>query len=87
MDNQSIITLIGLLAGFLTTFAALPQVYRIWRTRKTTDLSVGTYLLLVAGIVLWLAYAILISDIPLLAANGVGLFFNALILFFKIKYG
>lgn len=87
MANQSIIILIGFIAGFLTTFAAWPQVVRIWRTRKTTDLSISTYLLLVTGIALWLVYAFLINDIPLLAANGIGLFFNVLILFFKIKYG
>ncbi|MDQ7040364.1 MAG: SemiSWEET transporter [Rhodothermus sp.] len=64
---------IGLLAATLTTLAFLPQVVRTWRRRSAEDLSVGTFLLLFTGIVLWLLYGILRRDSIIILANAVGM--------------
>lgn len=87
MDNENLIITIGFVAGFLTTFAALPQVVRIWRTRKAQDLSLLTYVALIIGIILWIFYAGSIGDLPLLMANIVGLALNLLVFIGKIRYG
>lgn len=79
-------TAIGLAAGTLTTIAFIPQVTKIWRTRSTKDLSLGMFLVLCCGIILWLIYGILTEDIPVLVANGATLCLAATILFFKLKY-
>ncbi len=62
-------TLIGLVAGALTSFAVIPQVLRTWRTRHARDLSIWQPLLLTVGMVLWLAYGIMLGDLPLIVAN------------------
>ncbi len=64
---------IGLLAATLTTLAFLPQVVRTWRRRSAEDLSVGTFLLLFTGIVLWLLYGVLRRDPIIILANAVGM--------------
>jgi MtN3 and saliva related transmembrane protein len=79
-------TAIGLAAGTLTTIAFVPQVTKIWRTRSTKDLSLGMFLVLCCGIILWLVYGYLTDDIPLLLANGATLCLAATILVFKLKY-
>jgi MtN3 and saliva related transmembrane protein len=81
------VTLLGLAAAFCSTFAFLPQVIKTWRTRSTADISLGMFALLVSGIMLWLAYGILLQDLPLIAANGVTLVFAATILYFKVRHG
>ena len=53
-------TLIGFIAAILTTFAFVPQVLRVWRTRSTSDISLGMYALFTLGVALWLVYGILI---------------------------
>lgn len=81
------VTMLGLLAGFCTTFAFLPQVVKTWRTRSTRDLSLGMFLVLVVGLALWLVYGLLIGDVPLVAANAVTLLFALVILWFKLREG
>jgi MtN3 and saliva related transmembrane protein len=38
------------------------------------------------GIFLWLIYGIFLQALPIILANAVTLFFNLIILWFKIKY-
>jgi MtN3 and saliva related transmembrane protein len=49
-------TLIGLLAGSLTTAAWLPQVARAFRTRSTRDFSWGWFAMFGTGVGIWLLY-------------------------------
>jgi MtN3 and saliva related transmembrane protein len=81
------VTFLGLAAAFCSTAAFLPQVIKTWRTRSTSDISLGMFLLLVSGIVLWLAYGIIQQDLPLIVANAVTLVFAATILYFKVRHG
>ena len=81
------VTLLGLLAGTLTTLAFAPQVVRAWRTRSTADLSLGMLVVLLSGVLLWLAYGVVRGDIAIIAANGVTAVLVGLILSIKKKSG
>jgi len=80
-------TLVGVVAGILTTSSFVPQVVKTWKTRHTKDLSLFMFFMLLAGIALWLTYGIVRRDIPIILANGVSLMFVVIILSFKIRYG
>ena len=80
------ITLIGLLAGALTTIAFLPQVIQTWKTKSTKDISLGMLLTFCTGVLLWIIYGILVKDIPLIIANIATLSLASTILWFKLKY-
>ncbi len=82
-----LIHLIGLAAAFCTTVAFLPQVFRTWQTRSTKDLSLSMFLVMTAGVFLWLVYGLGIGDVPLIAANGTTLLLSGSILYFKLRYG
>ena len=62
-------TAIGLVAGALTSLAVVPQVLKTWRTRQARDISIWQPVILTVGMALWLAYGMLLNDIPLIAAN------------------
>jgi len=81
------VTLLGLLAGVLTTIAFVPQVVKTWRTRSTHDISLWMFSILVAGITAWLVYGAIIGDLPLIMANAVTLLLAGTILVFKIRNG
>jgi MtN3 and saliva related transmembrane protein len=81
------VTMLGLLAGALTTVAFVPQVVRTWRTRSTHDISLWMFSILVAGIIAWLVYGAIIQDVPLILANAVTLLLAGTILYFKIRNG
>ena len=84
---MEIATIIGLAAGAFTTFAYLPQVVRSWKTRRTNDISLTMLLVLVTGVVLWLAYGILLNQVPLILANASGFLLILSVLIAKLKYG
>jgi len=80
------VTWIGLVAGLLTSVAAVPQVIKTWRSRHARDLSILQPLLLSAGVALWLYYGILIGDTPLILANITPLICNLLLTAMKIRF-
>ena len=81
------ITVMGFIAGICTTSAFLPQVVKIFRTRKTEDISLFMYIILTTGILLWIIYGSLNGDIPLVLANGITFIFASSILVLKLRYG
>jgi MtN3 and saliva related transmembrane protein len=79
-------TLLGMLAGILTTSAFLPQLVKAWRSRSTRDISLAMYVIISSGMLLWLVYGLLIGSLPLILANTVTLAIAVTILILKIKY-
>ncbi len=79
-------TAIGLIAGALTSFAAVPQVLRTWRTRHARDISIWQPVILTAGMVLWLAYGLLLKDIPLIVANLFSIVCSLVLIGMKIVF-
>lgn len=81
------VTVLGLIAGGTTTFAFVPQAWKTIRTRETRDISLPTFVLMNVGVLLWIVYGFLAKDIPIIAANVVGIVPNAIILVMKIRNG
>ena len=79
-------TTIGLLAGTLTSVAAVPQLVKTLRTHHARDISIWQPLLLSLGVALWLIYGIMIHDTPLILANIVPLACNVLLTALKLLY-
>ena len=86
MDNDGFTTALGLVAGTLTTLSFLPQLVKAWKTRSTHDISFGMLALFSAGLVLWIVYGVIVTDVPVIAANSVTLVFVGLILALKLRY-
>ena len=82
MDN---VTLIGSLAGGLTTISFIPQVVKTWKTGSAQDISLFMFLLFSCGVLLWLIYGILLQIWPIILTNGVTLALSTSILALKIK--
>ncbi|AFY99166.1 SemiSWEET transporter [Calothrix sp. PCC 6303] len=80
------LTILGLIAGGLTTISFVPQMIKTWQTRSAKDVSFVMLITFISGIFLWLIYGILRQDIAIIAANGVTLIFNFIILGLKIRY-
>ena len=78
-------TIVGLTAAFLTTGAYVPQAFKTWRTRRTSDLSLSMFTMVFLGTVSWLVYGILKDDLPIILANTVTLGTSFVILYFKLR--
>lgn len=81
------INLLGYFAGALVVGSLIPQVVKSWRTKSTRDISVWRYIVYVAGLVLWVTYALIIHNGPVAITNGIGLVLALVVLSLKMKYG
>jgi MtN3 and saliva related transmembrane protein len=60
------------ITGVVSSFAMLPQIYRIFSRKSAKDLSIWTYsYMLVAGVV-WFLYGINIQSFPVWVSNLIG---------------
>jgi MtN3 and saliva related transmembrane protein len=78
-------TVLGLLAGLLTTACWVPQVLRSWRTRSTDDLSWSYLAVLTIGVAMWLAYGVGRGDPVIVGANGLTLVSLCLLTGLKLR--
>lgn len=84
IDN---IEIIGIIAAILTTASFLPQVYKTWKTKDVSSLSLPMWLIFFVGILFWLIYGILEKSLSMVLANSITVMSSFLMLYFKIKYG
>jgi MtN3 and saliva related transmembrane protein len=80
-------TLIGTVAGCLSTAAFVPQAWQIWKTRSARDVSWAMYAVLIAGVALWIVYGLRRGALPLVLTNGVILVLALVILAMKRRFG
>jgi len=85
--EPNVIKLLGFAAATCTTVAYVPQFVKVWKTRSTEDISIGMFLVMVFGILLWLVYGLLSGDGPLIVANAITIVLAGGILVMKLKYG
>jgi MtN3 and saliva related transmembrane protein len=78
---------LGTIAGILTTLAFVPQVWRVWKTRSTRDISLGMYLVFTTGVGFWLAYGLVLGAWPIIVANSVTLMLTGTVLTLKLRHG
>jgi MtN3 and saliva related transmembrane protein len=79
-------TLLGSVAGILTTISFVPQVLHAWRSKSCDDLSWGMLLTFSAGVVLWLVYGLRLWAMPIIVANAVTLALLLAIMALKARY-
>jgi len=78
--------IIGTLAGIFTTIAAVPQIFRAWKTKKVDDVSPKMFLVLTIGVSLWTVYGIMKQDAPIIITNGISTLLNITMLFLILKF-
>jgi MtN3 and saliva related transmembrane protein len=77
-------TLVGYLAALCSMISFTPQAWKIIRTRDTSSISRGMYVVTVAGFSLWLVFGVMKGEWPITIANGVCLVLSAFILLMTV---
>jgi MtN3 and saliva related transmembrane protein len=80
------LTLLGLLAGGLTTASFVPQVRKIWKTKKAEDVSLLMFVAFCVGVSLWLVYGFMKGEAAIIVTNAVTLVLGAAIVWMKLKF-
>lgn len=80
------VTILGFVAGTLTTLSFIPQVHKAWRSKRCDDLSLGMLLAFGSGVLLWMVYGLVLRAAPIIAANAVTLLLILILLVMKASY-
>ena len=67
--NSLKVEIIGLIAASFTTFAFVPQVFKIWKNSNASGVSISMYVIMLIGICIWLYYGFLIKSLAVIIAN------------------
>jgi MtN3 and saliva related transmembrane protein len=79
-------TIVGFIAGLVTTAANLPQVWKTYRSKSAEGLSFRMLLALAIGLGLWIVYGIMSKSLPLIVTNVIVFLLILLLLGMKLKF-
>ena len=79
------IEIIGLMAACFTTGSFLPQVYKIWKQKRSDGVSLSMYLFMLTGVILWIIYGLFIWSISVIIANFIAAILQSIIIYYKLK--
>jgi MtN3 and saliva related transmembrane protein len=79
-------TIVGFIAGLVTTAANLPQVWKTYRNKSGEGLSFRMLLALAIGLSLWITYGIMIKSLPLIATNVIVFLLILSLITMKLKF-
>ena len=83
---MNLVVVIGTVASVVSTVSFLPQVIKVFKTKRTKDLSFPSYFILGSGSVLWATYGFLLGDRPIVLTNTIIVLLVATILIAKLHY-
>lgn len=80
------LTLLGLIAGTITSAGFIPQLLKVLKTKHAGDIALLQPIILSIGICLWFVYGLLQQDIAIILANGFSLICNLILIVLKVRY-
>ena len=78
---------LGFVAGALVTCSLVPQLIRVFKLRSAREISTLFTILLLLGLISWIAYGISFGLTPVILWNAIGAVLVAGLLYAKLKYG
>jgi MtN3 and saliva related transmembrane protein len=79
--------MLGYAAATLTTFSFVPQAWRTFKTKDVSGISTRMYAVFTLGVAVWLAYGIVLGEVPMMIANSTTLVLACAVLVMKVRYG
>ncbi|HIY69903.1 MAG TPA: SemiSWEET transporter [Candidatus Luteimonas excrementigallinarum] len=78
---------LGYAAAVLTSIAFVPQALKTIRSRDTSGISLGMYVIFTVGIGFWFAYGVALGSWPMILANITTFVLAGTILALKLRHG
>lgn len=83
---MTLMDIVSLVAGTLTTVSFLPQAIKTIRSRDTKGISLFMYVIFTAGVLLWLIYGLATSQWAIIISNLITFLLASVILVLKIRF-
>ena len=83
---MSNIELVGHLGSLLSSVTFIPQVYKTWKSKSASDLSLLMMGIVFSSTIVWLIYGIGLDLLPVIICNSVNCALSLLLIFFKLAF-
>ncbi|UFH31781.1 SemiSWEET transporter [Chryseobacterium sp. C-71] len=70
------VNILGIVAGFLTSIAMIPQLIKVIKEKNVEDLSWVMILVLICGLSLWVWYGFIQNELPIILSNAFAVLVN-----------
>jgi len=81
-----VLEVIGILAGILILSGWVKQTIWAYRNKSLSDFSLWLFILILCGVVFWLLYGVLNSDIYIIGTNIASITIMGLLIYMKRRY-
>ena len=72
--------------GILMSIGHFPQSYKIYKNKTAKDVSLITYFIFFIGSFIWLAYGIILNEVPIIISFIIGVIGSFSVLFMAARY-
>ncbi|MGN6615707.1 MAG: SemiSWEET transporter [Ilyomonas sp.] len=86
LHDPAVVTIIGLIAGILTSLSMLPQLIKTVRLKQAGDVSPAMLIVLICGVAIWVFYGVIRKDLPIILTNSFSFLLNVSMLYFQRRY-
>ena len=78
--------IVGISAGIFTAVSTIPQIIKVIRDKKASDISPLMFMVLLAGNTLWCWYGVMLSDLPIIITNAFSSICDVLMIVLNYRY-
>ena len=87
MEDDLIVNVVGVAAGLCSMTSFVPQLFKIWRERDASGVSLRMFAVTAIGFSLWTTFGVLKNSWPIAVSNAVCLVLVLAILALRLKFG
>jgi MtN3 and saliva related transmembrane protein len=81
-----VVAVVGTVAALLSITSFAPQIFKIWKEKDASSVSLRTYIVTVTGFACWITYGLLIQAWPVVASNIACLLMSGAVLILKWRF-
>lgn len=83
---MSWIEMVGHAGSLLSSITFMPQVYKVWQTKRTQDLSLSMMLIVLSSTIVWLVYGWGLMLWPVIICNSIIAILSLMLIYFKLTF-
>ncbi|WP_127120887.1 SemiSWEET family sugar transporter [Chryseotalea sanaruensis] len=80
------IELMGHSGSLLSSITFMPQVYKVWQTKRTQDLSLSMMLIVFSSTIVWIIYGVGLMLWPVIICNSIICLLSLMLIYFKLSF-
>lgn len=80
------VEIVGHVGSFLSSVTFIPQVYKTWKSKSASDLSMLMLLIIFVSTIVWLVYGVSLNLWPVIVCNSVICALSLLLIVFKLSF-